>query len=374
MKGENNQVNEDLDDLIDPKKQKGAFNKIMGKYATPMWMILIGFIGTAIFAVVSPMYGYFIMKTMNALNEGFAERTSGVLDGTILDKAMPWCITMIIGACIIFISKAIGGIMLSRVSENITGKVRQDLYESILRKDIGWHDHRENGSGIMTGTLSSDVQLLNGVSSEGFGAQIEGTVAVLTGMIAAFVISWPLALVTIGLLPVFLICGAIQQKADQENMMNMEAQEGSEDMELSDDVKESKLLCSDAISNYKTVQSFGNDFLLIKTFGAINDRQAIADNKSAKCYAISLALSVSVNNGSFAILYIAMAELFAAYPNYEYTKFDAQMVAMFVFIFGAFTAAQSISMGPDIKKATKAAMKIFQIMRTPSKVDTGTAE
>ena len=50
------------------------------------------------------------------------------------------------------------------------------------------------------------------------------------------------------------------------------------------------------------------------------------------------------------------------------------MLAMFVFIFGAFTAAQSISMGPDIKKATKAAMKIFQIVRTPSKVDTGAAE
>ena len=69
-----------------------------------------------------------------------------------------------------------------------------------------------------------------------------------------------------------------------------------------------------------------------------------------------------------------MAELFAAYPKYEYTQFDTQMVAMFVFIFGAFTAAQSIAMGPDIKKATKAAMKIFQIMRTPSKVDTGTAD
>ena len=99
--------------------------------------------------------------------------------------------------------------MLTKVSENITGKVRQDLYESILRKDIGWHDHRDNSAGIMTGTLASDVQLLKGVSSEGVGAQIEGTVAVLTGMIAAFIISWPLALVTIGLLPIFLICGAI---------------------------------------------------------------------------------------------------------------------------------------------------------------------
>jgi len=69
-----------------------------------------------------------------------------------------------------------------------------------------------------------------------------------------------------------------------------------------------------------------------------------------------------------------MAELYREWPTYEYTQFDQMMLAMFVFIFGAFTAAQSISMGPDIKKATKAAMKIFQIVRTPSKVDTGKAQ
>jgi len=69
-----------------------------------------------------------------------------------------------------------------------------------------------------------------------------------------------------------------------------------------------------------------------------------------------------------------MAELYKAYPDYKYTNFSEMMLSMFVFIFGAFTAAQSISMGPDIKKATKAAMKIFQIMRTPSKVDTGKAD
>lgn len=81
----------------------------------------------------------------------------------------------------------------------------------------------------------------------------------LSGMTMAFIFSWPLALCTIGLLPVFLICGAIQQKADQENMMNMDAVEGSEDMEKTDDSKMSKLLCSDSIANYKTVASFGND-------------------------------------------------------------------------------------------------------------------
>ena len=77
---------------------------------------------------------------------------------------------MIIGSCAIFVSKSIGQVFLSKVSENITSSVRRDLYASIIHKDIGWHDHRENSSGIMTGTLASDVQLLNGVSSEGMGA------------------------------------------------------------------------------------------------------------------------------------------------------------------------------------------------------------
>ena len=64
---------------------------------------------------------------------------------------------MIIGSFGIFLTKGIASTLLSKVSENITSSVRTDLYENIIRKDIGWHDHRENSSGIMTGTLASDV-------------------------------------------------------------------------------------------------------------------------------------------------------------------------------------------------------------------------
>ena len=121
--------------------------------------------------------------------------------------------------------------------------------------------------------------------------------------------------------------------------MNMEAQEGSEEMEQSDESKMSKLLCSDAITNYKTVASFGNDQVLIDQFKSINDRQAAVEDKKAKWFAISLSLSVAINNGSFALLYIAMGELYAAYPDYKYTQYDQMMLATFAFIFGAFAAA-----------------------------------
>ena len=46
-------------------------------------------------------------------------------------------------------------------------------------------------------------------------------------------------------------------------------------------------------------------------------RQAKADDRSAKWYAVSLAISVAVQNGVFALLYLAIGELAAAYPDVE---------------------------------------------------------
>lgn len=69
------------------------------------------------------------------------------------------------------------------------------------------------------------------------------------------------------------------------------------------------------------------------------------------------------------MLYLASAEIYYKWPTVESTQYDRMYIAMFVFIFGAFTAAQSSSMGPDIAKAKKAALKIFQIMRRPSEID-----
>lgn len=109
----------------------------------------------------------------------------------------------------------------------------------------------------MTATLSSDVQLLNGVSSDGIAVMVESIVAVLTGLVFALIFSWPMALVGLGIMPFFMVAGVIVAKADNENMMDVKEQESSDD--VSDDVKAVQILSSDSIQNYKTVASFGND-------------------------------------------------------------------------------------------------------------------
>ena len=81
----------------------------MAHYALPSWMIIIGIVMTAIFGIISPMYGWFIMEAMNGLNEGYTDRLlrergdpefPPSSDDTVFERAFFWCIIMIIGAVV----------------------------------------------------------------------------------------------------------------------------------------------------------------------------------------------------------------------------------------------------------------------------------
>ena len=140
-----------------------------------------------------------------------------------------WIIVMVIVSLSLFIFKGGSGMYLAHVAAEILLCVRTDLYEAIMRKEMGWHDLRENTAGVMTSVLASDVQLLNGVSSDALQAQVESNFALLTAIIGGFIFSWPMALVGLGITPFIVICGAIVAKADNANFFNVEEQEGTED-------------------------------------------------------------------------------------------------------------------------------------------------
>lgn len=73
---------------------------------------------------------------------------------------------------------------------NVTLKIRELLYAHILQKNLGWFDHRDNSSGVLTSTMASDTSLINGVSTESLGPQAEGMCALFGGLIIGFIYCW----------------------------------------------------------------------------------------------------------------------------------------------------------------------------------------
>ena len=141
------------------------------------------------------------------------------------------------------------------LGENVTMSVRQLLYEKILRKNIGWFDHRDNGVSVLTSAMAQDTSIINGVSTESLGPQIEGAAAFLLGIAVGFFYSWKVSLVVLLVSPIMAIGNAMQMQFTKG------LTESTNDL-----IKDANLLCGDTISNFRTIQSFGNANLLVEEF------------------------------------------------------------------------------------------------------------
>lgn len=72
----------------------------------------------------------------------------------------PWAGYLAIIAVGMLFAVTIKQIMFGYVGENITMNIRRDVYQSVMRKHMGWHDDRKNNSGIISAILSGDCSSL----------------------------------------------------------------------------------------------------------------------------------------------------------------------------------------------------------------------
>ena len=141
------------------------------------------------------------------------------------------------------------------IGENITINVRQKLYAAIIKKNIGFFDNRDNAPGVLNSVLASDVQALNGASTEGTAVVLESLFGMLVGIALGFSYDWKISLVALGCVPFMIVGGAINTKF-QSGYSNIDEEA----------YKEANLLAGDSILNYRTVASFGHDNLIIEEY------------------------------------------------------------------------------------------------------------
>ena len=106
------------------------------------------------------------------------------------EEVTAYCVWMAIMAGISFVAMFTQKYFFNRSSELVTYHMRYSLYDSILSKNIGWFDLRENGVGILSASMASDTSLINGVGSESLGPAVESMFAMLVGCVIGFIYCW----------------------------------------------------------------------------------------------------------------------------------------------------------------------------------------
>ena len=106
------------------------------------------------------------------------------------DEVKFYCLLMAIFAVVAFASMFVQKYYFLRSSELVTYHMRYSIYDAILGKNIGWFDLRENGVGVLSSAMAQDTSLVNGVSSESIGPQVESGFAMLVGIVIGFYYCW----------------------------------------------------------------------------------------------------------------------------------------------------------------------------------------
>ncbi|CAD8071446.1 unnamed protein product [Paramecium primaurelia] len=145
---------------------------------------------------------------------------------------------------------------LSIVAENLTMKLRNFTFRKLLRMPIAFFDKPENNAGTLTARLSVDCKTVQSLTSTIIGFKIQNASALICGMAIAFSSSWALTLIVLATAPFRFIGMKLRTKY-------MGTLSGSH---KGDGFKDAGNLIMEAVTNIRTVYSFGNENIILDDY------------------------------------------------------------------------------------------------------------
>jgi ATP-binding cassette subfamily B (MDR/TAP) protein 1 len=186
------------------------------------------------------------------------------------------------------------------------------------------------------------------------------------GVVIAMIFCWQEGLACLGLAPLLMV----GKKLHIRIVYGLSK-------DLNEKQKEANLLCGDAITNFKTVQSFGHEDLISKKYESyLAPSQAMVIKEQLKA-----GLAFGFNNF---LTYMVMAMMFflggKIMQAYIYTDADTGeiimginpenvFIALFAMMFGASHAGTAAAFGPDMGKALAACERVFRMKDAPSSIN-----
>jgi len=213
------------------------------RYYNPKWVMVVSMVTSFLAAFVYPLYALIFCHML------FLFSDTDLKEEEFFDQLQLLCI-LALALCILFaLTLSLQKLTFSYTGEFLIEKVRNMLFEAILYKSVSWFDDESTAPGVLSNTLSEDIALLNGLTTETLAIFIQGFSGLAVGLALAMYYSWRIALITLGVAPFIIVGGTIRGA-----LLQREHHGNDETSKL---YQKSNALLSDIIMNYRTVIGFG---------------------------------------------------------------------------------------------------------------------
>ena len=96
------------------------------------------------------------------------------------------------------------------VAEQLTTKLRSDLFQNVMSMDIGYFDKDSHTSGKLSMRLATDAPNVKSAIDYRLGTVIASVISVICGLGISFYYSWAMALLILGVFPLGVVGRALQ--------------------------------------------------------------------------------------------------------------------------------------------------------------------
>eukprot|EP00968_Pinguiococcus_pyrenoidosus_P017610 scaffold1763_cov211-Pinguiococcus_pyrenoidosus.AAC.5 len=332
--------------------------------------ILVGVVGAAFAGAVFPGWGVLFAETIQIfytpVDPCDESLTDEQCDDYLEEEADDIREDSIVVGCawLVLLAATMGGNVLMFYgfgvsSEKLSRRLRDEMFTALVRQEVGYFDFPENSVGAVTTRLSKDATLIKAKTGEPIQQLVMVMFSIGAGVVISLIFMWPLALVTLGTLPIMAAATALQ--------MSIVLGTGSSGATES---SEAGAIIGETIAAVTTVVSLGLEMDLVERYNRISLNAL--DKLQATAFRQGMAFGAS-----FSVQFLNNALLFwfgAWLIENEGFTFEEFLIAMFATLFGVFglgAASQNIT---DTQEARRALKSVFQLLDRETKIDPQSAD
>ncbi|KAI8898553.1 P-loop containing nucleoside triphosphate hydrolase protein [Globomyces pollinis-pini] len=306
-----------------------------------------------------PEYPIFVLASLGSIVNGASQPLFSILFSNVLtvlgtSTAVTYAWLFCGLAVVAFISNFLQIGLFKYAGEKMTRRVRYLCFATLLRQEIGFFDLEENATGSLTSKLAEEASLVQGLTGQTFGAIAQAIAGIAVGLTIAFISSWQLSLVVIGMVPLIGFAGFLQ-------LQSLTGFGG----------KSRKAYAAVGQLSTEVIQSIRTIVTLTKErhfFQSFSEKLIIPHEITIK----GAIISSFAFGFSQSILHFAWAASFyygSRLVSWGLYDTGAVFRAIFAIIFTAMASGQVANFTPDAAKAKLAAASIFELLDRKSKID-----
>eukprot|EP00198_Chlamydomonas_reinhardtii_P007814 XP_001697151.1 MDR-like ABC transporter [Chlamydomonas reinhardtii] len=315
------------------------------KYAEGEYLVIaIGCIASAVSGAQHPAFG-FTFASMIAIF---------YISDMLISRASFYCWMFLVIAVAAFLSAVVQQVAFGRVAQAVSGRVRVQLFGSILRQEVAWFDEVKHSSGKLTANLATDAAHVRGAVGDVAGVAFQNISTLVLGYLIAFAYDWRMALLITGVFPLIIVSMVIHLKfhtgftSDADKLYA-----GANQM------------VTEAFSSIRVIHAYNLQGFIAGSYEKMISHANGLLVRQSNVSGLSFAYSNFVMFGMYCLIIYFMGQEI----NHGWTDFEGSLKAYLVIMLAAMGMAQATRTFPDLGNAKAAVQRIFPIMDRKPVID-----